>query len=382
MADWNQPTNASLYTNVLANLKDRDTDAGTLFLSAPTNPVTGMIRYNRSTDLFEEYNGSSWVAIPISLAGGGTGAATAADARTGLGLGTLATQNSNAINVTGGTISGLTSLGVSGNIAASGTVSGTVANASTTATSNNTANAIVARDASGNFSAGTVTAALNGNAATATSATNASTVTNGVYTNVSYDNPVWLAGLSASKLNSGTVADARLSSNVALKGSVNTWGDYQLTAEPLKKYAANYSGGTIALTASTEREIFAGDSLTILNERGVNQILAPSTLGAQVLVSGIYLISCHLTFISSSADANYRMRIVSYASNVYSPSQIIARSETFCKDASKYIVLSCTGMVSVTTSTYIGVVAFSDKTATLTSFANEANNAITICRIG
>ena len=45
------------------------------------------------------------------------------------------------------------------------------------ATNANTASTIVARDASGNFSAGTITAALNGNASTATSATSATTAT-------------------------------------------------------------------------------------------------------------------------------------------------------------------------------------------------------------
>jgi hypothetical protein len=45
---------------------------------------------------------------------------------------------------------------------------GKVANSATTATSANTASAIVARDGSGNFSAGTITAALSGNATTAT----------------------------------------------------------------------------------------------------------------------------------------------------------------------------------------------------------------------
>jgi len=48
---------------------------------------------------------------------------------------------------------------------------GKVSNSATTATSSDTANAIVARDASGNFSAGTITATLSGNASTATSAT-------------------------------------------------------------------------------------------------------------------------------------------------------------------------------------------------------------------
>jgi hypothetical protein len=45
---------------------------------------------------------------------------------------------------------------------------GKVSNSATTATSSNTNSAIVARDSSGNFSAGTITAALSGNASTAT----------------------------------------------------------------------------------------------------------------------------------------------------------------------------------------------------------------------
>lgn len=55
----------------------------------------------------------------------------------------------------------------------------------------NTANKIVVRDASGNFSAGTITANLVGNA---------STVTDGVYTTGSYENPTWISSLAASKL--------------------------------------------------------------------------------------------------------------------------------------------------------------------------------------
>lgn len=49
---------------------------------------------------------------------------------------------------------------------------GKVSNSATTATSANTNNAIVARDGSGNFSAGTITATLTGNASTATTAEN------------------------------------------------------------------------------------------------------------------------------------------------------------------------------------------------------------------
>ena len=46
------------------------------------------------------------VATPIAVGNGGTTATTASAARTNLGLGTIATQASNAVALTGGTISG------------------------------------------------------------------------------------------------------------------------------------------------------------------------------------------------------------------------------------------------------------------------------------
>jgi hypothetical protein len=53
---------------------------------------------------------------------------------------------------------------------------GKVSNSATTATSANTASAIVARDASGNFTAGTITAALTGTASSATALATARTI--------------------------------------------------------------------------------------------------------------------------------------------------------------------------------------------------------------
>ena len=48
----------------------------------------------------------SGLSSPIAIADGGTGSANAGAARTDLGLGTIATQASNAVALTGGTISG------------------------------------------------------------------------------------------------------------------------------------------------------------------------------------------------------------------------------------------------------------------------------------
>ncbi len=59
---------------------------------------------------------SSAASPPIGISGGGTGASTAAGARTNLGLGTMATQNASAVAITGGTMAAVTVTG--------GTVSG------------------------------------------------------------------------------------------------------------------------------------------------------------------------------------------------------------------------------------------------------------------
>jgi len=101
-----------------------------------------------------------------------------------------------------------TSAGIVDTKLATISTAGKVANSATTATNANTINAIVARDASGNFSAGTITASLSGNATTATTATNVTATANN-----STDETVYLTFVDGATGSQGIETDTGLTYN-------------------------------------------------------------------------------------------------------------------------------------------------------------------------
>ncbi len=114
MADWSTPSTTSLKVDVLNNLKARDVDAISLSESI-TNPPTGAKRWVTASNKLQTWNGSAWVDLVLSIESGGTGGSSQSTARTALGLGTMSTQNSNAVSISGGAISGLSSIAGAGN---------------------------------------------------------------------------------------------------------------------------------------------------------------------------------------------------------------------------------------------------------------------------
>jgi hypothetical protein len=101
---------------------------------------------------------------------------------------------------------------------------GKVSNAATTATNANTASAIVARDASGNFTAGTITATLfSGNAATCTlasAATLATNATNSAITSNTTDSTCFIAFVNTTTGNQPIQVNSTLTYN-ALSGELS-----------------------------------------------------------------------------------------------------------------------------------------------------------------
>lgn len=176
MADWNLPATTTTYVNVLASLKDRDLDVAKLFDGVTvTNPVNGMIRWSSANSRLEKWSGSAWVALAATHAINisGSSASTTGNAATATVLQTARTINGISFNgsanitVTANTPQTLTRGGYLTGSNFNGSAATTWA---VDATSANTASKVVARDASGNFSAGTITAALAGNASSASTA--------------------------------------------------------------------------------------------------------------------------------------------------------------------------------------------------------------------
>lgn len=82
------------YTSNTGTVTSVAVSGGTTGLTVSGSPITS--------------SGTITLGGTLALSNGGTGATTAAAARTNLGLGTMATQNANAVSITGGTIDGIT----------------------------------------------------------------------------------------------------------------------------------------------------------------------------------------------------------------------------------------------------------------------------------
>ena len=200
-------------------------------------------------------NGSAVTGAISGAAGSVANALTAGTYLTSAGTFDGAAARTFAVDATdANTASKVVARDASGNFSA-GTITATtfsgsgasltsIPNSATTATNANTASAIVARDASGNFTAGTITAALTGNATTATTATTSTNLAGGTAGDLPYQSAAgttaFLADIATGNaLLSGGVGVAPSYGKIGLATHVT--GDLPVT---------NLNGGTDA-SAST-----------------------------------------------------------------------------------------------------------------------------------
>jgi hypothetical protein len=94
-----------------------DTFTAVLNLTKPEVGASADTWGTKLNDNFDNVDGLFQSGPALKVANGGTGATVAADARTNLGLGSMATQDAGAVAITGGTMSGVT-VGDSGSFTA------------------------------------------------------------------------------------------------------------------------------------------------------------------------------------------------------------------------------------------------------------------------
>lgn len=230
--------------------------------TARTNLGLGSIATQASSSV-SITGGSITGVTDIAIADGGTGASTAADARTNLGLGSIATQSASSVSITGGTISGITDLAV----ADGGTGASTAADARTNLSVPST---------TGSGASGTWDISITGNAATATSATSATTATN-------------LAGGAANRVpyqsasGTTTFVAAPTVTNSYLK-----WNGTALGWDTVSGGGGGGSGDVVGPASATDSQIVLFDSTTgkLIKAATTTGLLKASTGVIAAAVSG------------------------------------------------------------------------------------------------
>lgn len=86
MADWTNLSVADDKNQLLTRINNRDIDALTLLSGSFSNLPRNAIRWNRSSNKLQTWTGTAWEDLILSIAGGGTGGGTGANAKRSLNI--------------------------------------------------------------------------------------------------------------------------------------------------------------------------------------------------------------------------------------------------------------------------------------------------------
>ena len=224
------------------------------------------------------------------------------------------------------------------------TTVGKVSNSATTATDVNTNNAIVLRDASGDFSAGIITASLNGNASTAT---------NVAYSGLTGTVPTW---------NQNTTGNAAtVTTNANLTGDVTSTGNNTSIATEVIVNADINASAAIAvskLAASTISGITLGNNLNTLTIS--SPLTGTSYNGSSAVSIGLQAATTSVAGSMSAADKT-KLDGIAAGAQVNVPTNLAQGTRT----TTTVPITSSTGTpatLNVATTSLAGVMSSADKT--------------------
>jgi hypothetical protein len=213
------------------------------------------------------------------------------------------------------TLNGLTFTGENiTNLNASNIALGTLANARTTASASNGASTIVARDASGNFSANTITASLTGTAANATVLQTARTIAlqDGVTgTATSFDGStnisIPVTAINASVINIGTLANARTTGSSAngantlvLRDATGSFSTNLISANGSLLTALNASSITSGTLANDRTTASSSNSAFTIVSRDTNGDFTSRNVSATNFIGTLNGSGANVTSINAS----------------------------------------------------------------------------------
>lgn len=240
-------------------------------------------------------SGSLVLGTALAVAQGGSGSTTAAGARTNFGLGTMATQNANAVAITAGTITGITTLTVAGTVTSSQNFASSTA---TAILATNGAGTVILRPNGAGSGTGQATLSSAGafTAASTIAGTNLNTTGNPIGATWSPWGATDAFSAISARIESRALAYANNAQTNAINNIMPTIAAQAATAVGTYVFAYSNNGGNITIDQNT-----AGTSLTPSNAGGA---LAGAPIGG-----GTWKCMGHMNTSNAQSRSTLWMRV-------------------------------------------------------------------------